>query len=316
MTKKTLTKLKESILSLTATDELRKVTLKLAGGEPLLTFKQWRSDIAELKQALEARGIEVHLHLLTNGTALSDEVFSYLVQHNVAVGLSIDGVFESHDATRSFHSGKGSFSIVERNLALLQKAQIRPYVTTVVTSSNLRDLPRLTKWLVEKNLGFRYSLEKGGRIDRTDIVSALARCYEVIEASLPKYTEFLAHTLCDLSFARPIAETACGVGRARASVNVDGSIHTCQTEHDEDPLGNILQERSLIDLIVSSPRRSSLLAIHDDCTRCPYRFLCAGGCPTHKVNSKSPYCETFHELIPTIFRLRGLSMLYKLGVVN
>lgn len=303
---------KRSILASVELRGINTVTLKIAGGEPLVVFREWKDEVEALKRDLESRGIVVHLHLLTNGTIASDNVIDYVIRNGIGVGLSIDGIGKRHNQTRFFHGGKPSFDIVVKNLRRYRRAGVRPYITAVVTTKNLQDLVSLTRFCIEENLGFRFSLQKGGVLDTDAIASALEPCYSAVEKALPGYDRFLSHTLCDLSFSKPIVDTPCGVGRSHASVNVDGSMHTCQTEHNKKAIGNVFEEVDLLSAIGGSEVADSLARIDRTCKTCRYRYLCAGGCPTFKTSNKSPFCQTFLQFIPTILRLRGLSMLYML----
>ena len=205
--------------------DLRHVQLKLAGGEPLATFSLWSYAVEQLKADLESRGIRVTLQVLTNGTLLTRQILQFLMRNKVGVGLSLDGHGAFHDRTRHFHSGRGSFDIVARNLRRLKDANIEPYVTTVVVPESLPGLPALTTFLIEEDLRFRFSLAKGCSFDVGAATTSLLACYAAVESALPRYRHFLSHTLCDLSFGRPVADSPCGVGRSHGSMKINAQLH-------------------------------------------------------------------------------------------
>ncbi len=300
--------------TISSTPELTTLTLKLAGGEPLLTFKVWRKYAESLVCYGQKKGVNVIIQVLTNGTVLNNEILGFIQDYNVGIGLSIDGYGTSHDNTRHFHNGKGSFSLVLKNLEVFSKNNLIPYITTVVGAENLSGLLPLTTFLIEANLPFRYSLEKGKRICNDDISKKLIECYSLVEQNLPTYSHFLDHTVSELSLYKPITNTPCGVGKSHGSININGKIYTCQTQHDKKVLGTLEDDESIFDMLKKAKSQTQYFGTAPSCLSCSYQYICSGGCPTDKLNSKSPYCDTFHDIIPTILRLRGLTILKMLKV--
>lgn len=313
MSEDVLAQLSTKIVQVVKQRGVKSVQLKIAGGEPLITFNRWSRKIEELKRSLEAEGASVNLQIVTNGTVFSDAVISFIREHRVGLGLSMDGYGSDHDKTRHFHNGAGSFSLVLKNLQFFRENGVDPYITVVVTPESLDGLQSLTRFFVEENLRFRFSLEKQSSFHLERLIEVLGQCYSLVEQSLPTYRQFLSHTLCDLSFERPIADSPCGVGRSRASVNVNGDLHACQVQHTRAPLGVIAEERDFLEIIQNPESRRALLAISDSCEECRYRYICGGGCPVAKVANKSPFCLAFHALLPKILRIRGLTILYGLA---
>jgi len=96
------------------------------GGEPCLighgTFDAWcgraRTALGEM--------VQLGLVIQTNGTLLDSTWIDLFRKHRVAVGLSMDGPREIHDAARVDHQKQGSYERVERGLRLLQEGSV-PY---------------------------------------------------------------------------------------------------------------------------------------------------------------------------------------------
>lgn len=98
------------------------VAFSFYGGEPLLNFSLVRHVIEFAEQSAVERNAKVDFAITTNGTLLTDEKIEFLVAHNVAVAISLDGPKVSHDRHRVFHDGTGggrrigSFDLVMRNV--------------------------------------------------------------------------------------------------------------------------------------------------------------------------------------------------------
>jgi sulfatase maturation enzyme AslB (radical SAM superfamily) len=97
--------------------------IALYGGEPLLNWPLIQHIIPFAEKHAAALGKHrLILAVTTNATLLTDEKIHYLVEHNVAVSISLDGPKDSHDRYRVFKDGTGSgkrvgsFDLVMRNI--------------------------------------------------------------------------------------------------------------------------------------------------------------------------------------------------------
>jgi uncharacterized protein len=100
------------------THELKDIQIVLHGGEPLLAGPSYISTIAKtLRDAVSAR---IDLRVQSNGTLLTDPMLDVLAQHEIRVGVSLDGAPSAHDRHRRYASGKGSHAAVARSLRRLR----------------------------------------------------------------------------------------------------------------------------------------------------------------------------------------------------
>jgi MoaA/NifB/PqqE/SkfB family radical SAM enzyme len=121
--------------------------LTFIGGEPALDARLPRAIAAARELGFTAIGLQ------TNGWALANEAGSLtaLVEAGLSdLHLSIHGPnAESHD----FHTGRpGSFARCIEILARGQRANLSVVVTTIVTRSNLRELPKLPPLLKRRGV--------------------------------------------------------------------------------------------------------------------------------------------------------------------
>lgn len=96
------------------------VTIGFYGGEPLLEFDLLRK-LVEYADDLFL-GKRVNYTITTNGSLLTDEIISFLEEHNFELLISIDGTKKAHDRNRKFAAtGKGTFDSIEKNLRAVYK---------------------------------------------------------------------------------------------------------------------------------------------------------------------------------------------------
>lgn len=97
--------------------DLEYVDLVVHGGEPLLVGKAWMAWF--LEEARRRAPCKLVIGLQTNGTLLDLEWLRLLADHQVRIGVSIDGPAEWHDRHRVNHAGHGTYSRTRRAIDLL-----------------------------------------------------------------------------------------------------------------------------------------------------------------------------------------------------
>lgn len=115
------------------------VDITLHGGEPLLQSKaDYRWMMGQFDK-IDQAGIRTNRKCTTNGVLLDDEWAALLAEQKVALGVSIDGPQEVHDAFRVDMAGRGSYSRAVRGLeaALRYKDQGLRVSTISVLSPSL-----------------------------------------------------------------------------------------------------------------------------------------------------------------------------------
>jgi uncharacterized protein len=101
------------------------VQVILHGGEPLLAGRaRLRRVATELQSAL--RGVcNLDLRIHTNGVSLDEEFCELFAEHNVKVGISIDGDRTANDRHRRYADGRSSYDKVIRAITLLRAGRFR-----------------------------------------------------------------------------------------------------------------------------------------------------------------------------------------------
>lgn len=108
--------------------------LILSGGEPLL-----RPDIFDI--ALEAKAMGFYVGLSTNGTLIDAAMAQRIAAVGFDyVGISLDGIAETHDR---FRRKEGAFDASLAAIRLLHAVQVKVGIRFTMTQDNAHDLPAL-----------------------------------------------------------------------------------------------------------------------------------------------------------------------------
>lgn len=282
---------------------LKSVSIKLAGGEPLLSFEDWCAEVIELRKTLTEADIELNVRIITNLTFLNRKIIEYIKTNNIGVSISLDGLSANNDRNRVFQaSGHGSFHIVKKNLKVLRENGIKPGVMITATSENSAGIGELVESLVKDDLVFRLSDAKGGHIDPKEFEIAFTDAKRTLDRAVTAgYPVSERIVVSDLRTLAPQA-TPCSMGTTGGALYLDGSVYFCHTEFEKGaPLGSLDEDEGLLYIIRRGYTKHLGLSL--DCRACEYRFVCGGGCPLYRVNGKSPMCSAYKKIIPQIFDL-------------
>ena len=107
--------------------------IQFAGGEPMMNF----SLIREVCEQVRSMGVDATFQMQTNGTLIGEKQSSEIRKMNIAVGISLDGIPSVNETVR------GKTVEVVRGIQALKAEGIRINLNSVITTHNVRDLPRL-----------------------------------------------------------------------------------------------------------------------------------------------------------------------------
>jgi len=282
------------------------------GGEPLLAGLSFFEKAMGL-QAKYGRGRKIVNTIQTNGTTLNEENCRFLKQHNFSVGISIDGPLELHN-----HYRGNSFDRAMAGLQLLQKHDIEYAILCTVNDYNslhpeevyrfLRQCGTYIQFLpvvearptgLETDSSQRFATPPGpkARTVSQDLcsfsVSAeafgdfITRIYSVWKAEdCQRITVQLFDTIHQKMAGQPCSlctmDMLCGHS---VSIDSDGKVYSCDRyQFGEYLLGN-LQESPLSEILERNRNFGmyKTLSLPQECLRCEYVRLCAGGCPKDRL---------------------------------
>ncbi len=110
-------------------------------GEPLAVpisfYEAVFERISEADRRYNTQSCSVRHYIQTNGTLINQAWCELFKQHNVHVGVSIDGPAFIHDAHRKTRKGLGTHAATMRGISFLQKHEIPLNVIAVLTQDSL-----------------------------------------------------------------------------------------------------------------------------------------------------------------------------------
>lgn len=301
------------LYKLVETVRKRKITsikLRLAGGEPISQFKNWKAFITEAKSALNLLECDLTISFITNLTILNDEILAFSKANDIRFGVSLDGLDEYNDTNRRFKNGVGSFKVINANLQKLQAYNIPVSINTVINNQNLKGLPALTHYLVSLDIPFRYSIVKGEDINRELLERYLSESYIIMGDAIQSGWSFSnRHQFCDLK-PNELGFQTCNSGFSGGAIYIDGSLNYCHVhfgDASQQSFSIFEDNLDLVDMIEQGSHYEDMKSA--DCTVCKYKSICTSGCPVYRVNGKDPQCSTYHKFIPVIYKLQALERL-------
>jgi uncharacterized protein len=300
------------------------------GGEPLLAFDR----IMQTVEYVNLLGVsDIRLFLQTNGTLLTDEVVSFIAEHGIDVGISLDGPEWINNQHRVFRDGSGSFQTVMQGIDRLRAHQIDFKINCVVVdpsqlleaffffqkagfrkikfsllapmgrAHNNRDLAQYGEAFASEHLkAFRQALAlwkiRGDRIELFNI-SCLLRNLIWPER----------YYMC--------MRSPCGIGSAIVCIGEGGEIFPCEELYglDEFRVGYVQQQPNWVQAlhessIVRALRKRTVESI-PSCQTCPWALYCCGGCTSRSIRA---FGSLFREDVHCIYYQRmfaGLSQILK-----
>ena len=306
---------------------LRAVEVVLHGGEPLLVGRaRLGAMLVRLREVLDPV-VQVRFGLQTNGLLLDEPLLEVLAEHQVRVGVSVDGDAASHDRHRRYRDGRGSHAAVSRALGLLALPEFRPLYGGVLCTVDLAndpvavyesllrfDPPRLDVLLPH---GTWSSPPPGKNVRSGDapygdwLVEVFDRWFDDggAEPVVRLFDEIMQLLLGGVSRSEVVGVAPVGL----VVVETDGSIEqgdVLKVAYDGAPSTGLNVVTHSFDAALRLPsmvaRQCGLRALAEECVRCRVHPVCGGGLYAHRYRSgrgfRNPtvYCTDLYRLITHI----------------
>ncbi|MFX0140678.1 MAG: radical SAM protein, partial [Candidatus Hodarchaeota archaeon] len=97
-----------------AIDEILKipsdnVTIEFSGGEIFLNFKTLKKIVLYIVKKNYKINKDIRLIMQSNATLINDDIAAFIKEHNIRVGISLDGPKELNKYTRQYNNGKNAY---------------------------------------------------------------------------------------------------------------------------------------------------------------------------------------------------------------
>ena len=268
------------------------------GGEPLMNMTTVKA-VVEYARSLEAStGKTFSFTMTTNCLLLNEENRKWLNDNMYNVVLSIDGRREIHNAVRKTPNGADAFDVILNNALEFRKIRGDKsyYVRGTFTAKNL-DFCEDVLYL--NDCGFDQISMEPVVTDLPDLQirkEHLPRIFEEYEKLAAAYIDRrrtedkwfnFFHFMYDLEGGPCVIKrlTGCGSGCEYLAVTPRGDIYPCHQFAERKPykMGNVL-EGTGYDMSVSEIFAGNIVTNKPDCTNCPAKYYCSGGCVANNLN--------------------------------
>ena len=304
----------------------------VSGGEPLIHFDIIKYAIKKVREIDKESGKRTQIFLCTNGTINNDEIWKFLDQNNVHLGISIDGEQFSHDAVRQYEDGTGSYQSVKATIQnILSKGDFSPRMRAIWGLSVLSAANTDVKKVLQHNrsLGLSHMQMKLARLPQdhslfidSTVQNKLIQSYAALVdyfvdqsnqhnykdlMSILNDTDYFGKIMCRIIHGGQIYKR-CLAGTQKISFDVEGNIYPCDSflGNNNFLLGNI-SSGITNQALVNEFEKGSIFE-RSLCRTCWARFLCGGDCfhDSFLVNN------SIHE--PNAFYCKFAKKLIELGL--
>jgi uncharacterized protein len=272
----------------------RSVSIIFHGGEPTLVRPvKFAAMCAKARERLGPFA-EVSLSVQTNGTQLDDGWIEILREHDVAIGISLDGPRDVHDKFRVDHKGRGSYDAVARSIERLHCADVPFGILSVVQPG--ADPLRIHRHFLElggKSISYLLPAETYETIGPIREMFGSTPCADFL---IPIFDEWWENGTIDVRIREfwEMGRAILGgisqldsVGNPAirfVSVETDGSIHgleklkTCEDGMTDTEL--TVHDADFMDIARLSSLHAAVMEgmpLPSACRACPERATCGGG---------------------------------------
>lgn len=297
MTERTL----RNVIKKTLRAAERSCTIAYQGGEPTLAGLDFFKKSIEYQNRFNIKKLPIYNALQTNGFGLTEEWCAFFKENHFLIGLSVDGIRQTHDLHRHTKSGEPTYDRIMKSAKMLEEYGVDFNILTVVNKQTAAEIKKIYQSYKSKGFGFQQYIACLDPLGET--------CGQREYSLLPKdYGRFLIDLFelwykdykkgCQpyirafenyISLLLGMGAESCeqnGVCGYQNVVEADGEVYPCDFYVlDEYKLGNlnevsmeqIYEKRREMKYIERSYNHSAA------CKSCPYFHVCRGGCNRHRV---------------------------------
>ncbi len=297
----------------------RDVTICWHAGEPLaatLPFYEAAFDrIAEANHQFNQTPFKIDHSIQTNGILINQAWCDFFKQHDIHVGVSLDGPDFLHDRHRKTRTGVASHASVMRGIAHLQRNEIPFSVISVITEDSLDYADELFNFFVENKItdvGFNMEETEGihqaSSLDRdknaTRYRNFMQRFWELTTQTDGAFKLREFEVICELIYANSrIDHTDMNKPFVIVSIDHQGNFSTFDPEllsvqtdrYGDFVFGNILHNS--FEDICKTPKfqdiyRDMAAGVQGCQASCEYFGVCGGGAGSNKYWENGTFNST------------------------
>ncbi|MEG0942561.1 MAG: anaerobic sulfatase maturase [Angelakisella sp.] len=286
----------EHIIRRTFSYATGEVTFAFQGGEPTMAGLNFFEKAVSLTKQYNTKQLSVHFSLQTNGIVIDDEWAGFFAENKFLLGLSLDGIKDTHDLYRIDSDGQGTYKIVMHTAQILNRHKVDYNILTVVTAQVADKIGKIYNFY--RSSGFKYQQyipcldplgEERGKYPHSltpekyeYILKTLFDCWynDIIRGKFV-YNRYFENLIGMLLRQAPESCGMIGHCSKQLVVEADGSVYPCDFYVlDQYKIGNLItdsyeeieRKRDAIGFVSQSE------AVELKCKACKWYSICRGGC--------------------------------------
>nr|CUM60924.1 conserved protein of unknown function [Planktothrix agardhii] len=278
-------------------------------GEPLAVpisfYESAFQLIQEADQKYNQKQVKFWHSVQTNGTYINQKWCDFIQEHNICVGVSLDGPQFIHDAHRQTRKGTGSHAQTMRGISFLQKNDIPFYVISVVTQDSLNYADEIFNFFRDNGIyDVGFNLEEIEGVNQSSTLEAVGTS-EKYRAFMQRFWELTSEVqgefnlrefeaICGLIYSNSrLTQTDMNNPFVLINIDYQGNFSTFDPELlsvNIEPYGNFILGNVLKDSFESVCDTEKFQKIYADmqegiklCSEtCEYFGVCGGGAGSNK----------------------------------
>lgn len=265
--------------------DIEKPQVIFYGGEPLVNWDIVKSVINYISSC----NSKVKFNIVTNGTLIDDEKAKYISEHDVEVGISLDGPKCINDYNRIFRVGNNSvYDTVMKRIDILKNHKCKYGLSITISQALIDSKDKVLEWLKTSGLqSIFYNLYHYGEVSDTwedfynEMSNYLIESYNNL--STIGIADGRLNRKIDSLLDNKIKFSDCAaVGVNQLTIKPNGDVIVCHgyVKTDKYVLGNI-KDKSIEELAYSEGTniwKNMAPIYNEECLKCDSLYICGGGC--------------------------------------
>ncbi|MGM9763087.1 MAG: radical SAM protein [Candidatus Cryptobacteroides sp.] len=259
----------------------------MGGGEPVLSWKLLKEATLEAERISNEQNITLHLSLTTNGSIMTDEMLTFLKEHNFTVQISFEILPDVQNEQR------GSYEAVAKNLQKLTEYGINNYVRSTITEENVDRIPEMVEHCHKQfpkvaKMSCQQVVDPSFFTSKAVVDNFFNRYFESFQAGVKKAEKYgitlrssSSHLLNYSKREKFCYNLLCLTPSGTLTMCPDVSSPK-EKDYKDSLIGEIQDSRVIFDK--QAFERLSHGSIHtiDKCRNCYARWNCGSGCPSSR----------------------------------
>lgn len=294
-------------------------TIAFQGGEPTLRGLEFYRHLIEYVKKYNKKNIRIHYALQTNGYIIDNEWARFFAENNFLIGLSMDGMKDTHDLHRVDALGSGTYKKVMHTIQLFKNHKVEFNILTVVTAQVARNIGKIYGFYKRNGLHYQQYIpcidpfgEERGQYEHSltpELYAYFLKTlfnlwYHDIKRGVFNYNRYFENLVGMILGLRPESCGMAGVCTRQYVIEADGSVCPCDFyvldkykigDFTKDDIETIEKNRKELGFIEKS------MEVHEKCKKCKWFALCRGGCRRDREPSEGHeltlnyFCSAYQE---------------------